>query len=81
MTENFAIVLAGGGERVIAWETGVLAGLANRGTDPRRAAAVIGTSAGALVAARLAAGRDPRDDAARLAAPGAGGMASGATAP
>jgi NTE family protein len=68
MTDSFAIVLAGGGERVIAWETGVLAGLAARGTDPRRAEAVIGTSAGALVAARVAAGRDPRADAARLAA-------------
>jgi len=68
MTESFAIVLAGGGERVIAWETGVLAGLAARGTDPRRAATVIGTSAGALVAARVAAGRDPREDAGRLAA-------------
>jgi NTE family protein len=68
VTENFAIVLAGGGERVIAWETGVLAGLAARGTDPRRAETVIGTSAGALVAARVAARGDPRVDAARLAA-------------
>jgi NTE family protein len=58
-----AIVLSGGGERVIAWHLGVLAGLAAAGHDPRRAGTVIGTSAGALVAARLAAGVDPRADA------------------
>ena len=54
------IVLSGGGERVIAWHLGVLAGLA---AGDRRAASVIGTSAGAFVAARLAAGIDPRVDA------------------
>jgi len=63
-----AVVLAGGGERVVAWEVGVLAGLADGGIDPRRAAAVLGTSAGALVAARVAAGVDPRADAADIAA-------------
>jgi NTE family protein len=68
MNESFAIVLAGGGERVIAWQTGVLAGLAASGPDPRSAAAIVGTSAGAIVAARLAAGYDPRADAAALAA-------------
>lgn len=56
------IVLSGGGERVIPWHLGVLAGLAAAGHDPRRAA-LIGTSAGAFVAARLAAGIDPRADA------------------
>jgi NTE family protein len=59
MTDSFAIVLAGGGERLIAWQAGVLAGLAESGLDPRRARTVVGTSAGALVAARLAAGADP----------------------
>ena len=68
MTESLAIVLAGGGERLVAWHTGVLAGLAAAGHDPRRAAAVIGTSAGALVAARLAAGSDPLADAAAVTA-------------
>jgi NTE family protein len=63
MTDSLAIVLAGGGERIVAWHVGVLAGLAAAGREPRRAAAVIGTSAGALVAARLAAGIDPRTDA------------------
>jgi NTE family protein len=61
-----AVALAGGGEPVAAWETGVLAGLADGAVDLRNAAAIVGTSAGALVAARLAAGVDPRDDAARI---------------
>jgi NTE family protein len=56
------IVLSGGGERVIPGHLGVLAGLAAAGHDPRRAA-LIGTSAGAFVAARVAAGIDPRADA------------------
>jgi NTE family protein len=56
-----SLALAGGGERAVAWETGVLAGLADAGLDLRRADTIVGTSAGALVAARLAAGRDPRD--------------------
>jgi NTE family protein len=56
------IVLSGGGERVIPWHLGVLAGLATAGHDPR-GAGLIGTSAGAFVAARLAAGIDPRADA------------------
>jgi NTE family protein len=60
----FTVVLAAGGERVVAWEVGVLAGLADAGLDPRGAEVVLGTSAGALVAARLAAGEDPRVDAA-----------------
>lgn len=45
-----AVALAGGGERVVAWEAGVLRGL---GVRPD---VVLGTSAGALVAARFAAG-------------------------
>jgi NTE family protein len=58
-----AVVLSGGGERVVAWQVGVLAGLADGGVDLREAGAVVGTSAGALVAARLAAQVDPRADA------------------
>jgi NTE family protein len=60
--ERTAVVLAGGGERVVAWEVGVLAGLADRGFDARRAGLLLGTSAGALVAARCAV-RDPRSAA------------------
>ena len=65
---RFTVVLAGGGERVMAWEVGVLAGPADAGLDSHRARVVLGTSAGALVAARLAAGLDPRAAADRLAA-------------
>ena len=65
---GLAVVLSGGGERAVAWEVGVLAGLADGGIDPREAATVVGTSAGALVAARLAAGVDPCADADRIAA-------------
>ena len=61
-----AIVLGAGGERVVAWETGVLAGLADAGVD--LSGPVLGTSAGAAVGARLALGADPRADADRLAA-------------
>ncbi|HEX6020936.1 MAG TPA: patatin-like phospholipase family protein, partial [Solirubrobacter sp.] len=63
-----SVALAGGGERVVAWEIGVLAGLADTGLDLRGAARIVGTSAGALVAARLAAGEDPREAAEQIAA-------------
>jgi NTE family protein len=62
------LVLSAGGERVVAWQIGVLAGLADAGHEPRGAARIVGTSAGSLVAARLAYGLDPRQDADRLAA-------------
>ncbi|MFE0462050.1 patatin-like phospholipase family protein [Kitasatospora sp. NPDC058965] len=51
-----ALVLGGGGVAGIAWETGVLAGLAEHGVDPRSADRVIGSSAGATVAAQLGSG-------------------------
>ncbi len=66
-----AVVLSGGGERVVAWQTGVLAGLADRGFDVRSAPVVLGTSAGAGVAARTA-GRDPRPAADAVTARAAG---------
>jgi NTE family protein len=47
-----ALVLAGGGQAGIAWETGVLAGLFDLGVDlVAEADVIIGTSAGASVAA------------------------------
>ena len=52
-----AIVLGGGGVTGIAWEIGVLNGLAQAGVD-QRADAVIGTSAGAFVGTTLAGGAD-----------------------
>jgi NTE family protein len=52
------LVLAGGGIVGEAWMHGVLAGIEDAaGTDFREVEAFVGTSAGSLVAARLAAGR------------------------
>ena len=51
-----ALVLGGGGLSGIAWETGVLAGLAAGGADVTAADYVLGTSAGATVAAQLGSG-------------------------
>lgn len=65
---SVAVVLGAGGERVVAWELGVLAGLADAGADLRSAGRVVGTSAGSFVGARLASGADPRGDLRHLAA-------------
>jgi NTE family protein len=55
------LVLAGGGVLGEAWMSGVLAGVEDAaGFDLRRVEAFVGTSAGSIVAARLAAGRSPR---------------------
>jgi NTE family protein len=53
---ELTLVLGGGGAAAVAWEVGVLRGLAEHGLDVRGAAAMIGTSAGAVVACRLASG-------------------------
>jgi NTE family protein len=53
-----ALVLGGGGVTGIAWEIGVLAGLAASGVDLTKANAVIGTSAGSFVGAAVACGYD-----------------------
>ncbi len=53
-----ALVLGGGGATGIAWEAGVVAGLADLGVDLRNADTMIGTSAGSVVAAHLRAGTD-----------------------
>lgn len=53
-----ALVLGGGGVTGIAWEVGVLAGLAAAGIDWRKATSVIGTSAGSFVGAAVASGYD-----------------------
>jgi NTE family protein len=54
-----AVILGGGGVAGIAWETGVLNGLAATGVDLARADAIIGTSAGSFAGAHLAAGSIP----------------------
>jgi NTE family protein len=68
-----ALVLGGGGVLGEAWMTAVLAGVAaGGGFDARRAGRFLGTSAGSIVAASLAAGIDP---ASRLERDGAGAQA------
>jgi NTE family protein len=54
-----ALVLAGGGINGIAWESGVLAGLAAGGVDTQQWSLVVGTSAGAFVGARLTSDGSP----------------------
>lgn len=53
-TKGRALVLGGGGPVGEAWETGVIAGLTEKGIDLSSADLIIGTSAGAIVGARLA---------------------------
>ncbi len=48
-----ALVLGGGGVAGIAWITGLLFGLSEEGVDLRSAELILGTSAGAAVAAQL----------------------------
>jgi NTE family protein len=55
-----ALVLGGGGPVGIAWESGLVAGLAQAGVDLGQADFTMGTSAGSFVGARLALGADPR---------------------
>ena len=64
------VVLGGGGTVGVAWQTGLLAGLRETGLDLAGASAVVGTSAGSLVGALLAGGRDVTDALAVLAAVG-----------
>jgi NTE family protein len=54
-----ALVLSGGGPLAVAWEHGLIAGLARRGIKLAQADYILGTSAGAIVGAPLAAGLDP----------------------
>jgi NTE family protein len=51
-----ALVLGGGGVAGIAWETGMLFGLAERGIDVLDVDLVVGTSAGSAVAAQVTSG-------------------------
>jgi NTE family protein len=52
-----AVVLGAGGTAAIAWEIGVLAGLAEAGIDVQTADLFVGTSAGSVVAAQITSGR------------------------
>ncbi len=51
-----ALVLGGGGVTGIAWEFGILSGLAEAGVDLTTADLIVGTSAGSVVGAILAGG-------------------------
>ncbi len=56
-----ALVLSGGGIVGIAWETGLVAGLAEGGVDLSEADLIVGTSAGSIVGSRLALGDKAAD--------------------
>jgi NTE family protein len=53
-----ALVLGGGGVTGVAWELGLLTGLAESGVDLTTADLVVGTSAGSVVGALVASGVD-----------------------
>lgn len=65
-----AVVLGGGGTVGVAWQTGLLSGLHEAGIELAGASAIVGTSAGALVGALLASGRDATDALVVLSAVG-----------
>jgi NTE family protein len=56
-----ALVLAGGGAAGNAWELGLIAGLSDAGVDVTEADLIIGTSAGATVAAQITSGTAPAE--------------------
>ena len=51
------LVLGGGGVTGIAWEVGIIAGLAEQGVDLTSADVVVGTSAGSFVGAQVTSGK------------------------
>jgi NTE family protein len=53
---TYALVLGGGGIAGVAWETGLIVGLAEAGIDVRNAGLFVGTSAGATVGAQITSG-------------------------
>lgn len=56
MTDRTALVLGGGGLTGIAWEIGLLHGLAEHGVDLTDADVVVGTSAGSVVGSQITSG-------------------------
>ncbi len=61
MSTTRALVLGGGGLAGIAWHAGMLLGLSDAGLDLDAADLIVGTSAGATVAAQVASGMTPRE--------------------
>jgi NTE family protein len=62
--QRTALVLGAGGITGVAWQLGILVGLSDRGIDLGRADLILGTSAGAMTGALVAAFGDPRTAAA-----------------
>ena len=73
VTEQLALVLAGGGIAGIAWETGVLLGIQDEAPSAVRrllhADILLGTSAGSAVAAQISSGTSLAELYARQLAP------------
>lgn len=68
--KRLGLFLGGGGPVGIAWEHGVLAGLADSiSFDSTKCTVIVGTSAGASVGADMALGKDPRNALALDATP------------
>ncbi|WP_327142200.1 patatin-like phospholipase family protein [Nocardia sp. NBC_01327] len=61
MADKRALVIGGGGVAGIAWANGIVAGLAENGVDVRTADVLVGTSAGANVAAQVSSGLTPEE--------------------
>ena len=74
--QRTALVLGGGGITGIAWEIGLLAGLAEMGTDLSGADLVVGTSAGSVVGAQLTSGAELAAMYERQLAPATGEQAA-----
>src|SRR4051794_24859047 len=71
-----ALLLGGGGVTGYAWEIGLLKGLEDEGVTFQQADLIVGTSAGALLAAQLAAGQSLDNLYDEIRRPRAGGTGS-----
>jgi NTE family protein len=71
-----ALVLGGGGVTGVAWELGLITGLAERGLRLADADLVVGTSAGSVVGADITSGHDLEDLYQRQLAPPVGEIAA-----
>jgi len=76
-----ALVLGGGGPVGVAWQAGLVAGLAQQGLLIADADLIVGTSAGAIVGSQLALGRAPQELADQQRLRAARERASGAAGP
>jgi NTE family protein len=65
-----ALILTGGGLAASAWETGLIAGMADANLDVRKADLFVGTSSGSRVALHLASGVAHEDEFQRRLQPG-----------